>query len=258
MSTSGYVQGFTISNTGLYVVTFQSSDIDVYDIDTMAYRRKIRVRRLNNACDIIFHANILYVSEFEDEMIHRIPLSDETSSHWSVNGKFLRLSMNKKGNVIVSCFFLNKIIEYTPTGRFVREIQVYVIGGNIGGLRHAIQLDDDQFVICHSTSAMTAHHRVCMIDSNGWMVKSYGERPGSGIGQMNDPYYLAIDRNGYILVVDLNNNRIIQLNASLEFAREVIPGSVGLKQPIKIDLHENARRLYIAEKMEPSITILDF
>ena len=253
LPTSGYVQGITSSNDELYVVTSESPDIDVYDIDTFAHRRKIRVKGLVCGWDIVAHANVLYVGEWNAKLIHRIQLSDETSSHWSVNGEYLRMSINKKGNIVVSCYDINKIVEYTPTGSCVREIQVDAIDGTINGLLHAIQLDDGRFVICHAST----HHRVCIIDSNGTMMNSYGGRPGSGIGQMNSPCYLAIDRNGFILVADYYNNRIIQLNASLEFIGEFIPGSAGLKRPWRMHLHEDRRRLYVAEGGQQCIAIFD-
>ena len=194
LPTSGYVQGITSSNEELYTVTFGSPDIDVYDIDTLAHRRKIRVEGLVYAWDIVAHAGVFYVSELDAQLIQRIQLSDETSSHWSVSGSWLTISINKKGHVVVSCWLPDKIIEYTPTGSCVREIQGDAIDGNIDGLRHAIQLDDDRFLICYAT---TKHHRVCIIDSNGRMMKSYGGGPGSGIGEMNGPYYLAIDRGWF-------------------------------------------------------------
>ena len=240
LPTSGVVRGITSSNKELYVVTSRSPDIDVYDIDMLAHRRKIRVEGLVDGWDIVAHANVLHVSEYTAKLIHRIQLSNETSSHWFVNGIRLRMSINKKGNVVVSCWNSQKIIEYTPNGRCVREIQVNAIDRTIAGLQHAIQLDDDRFVICH---ASLTHHRVCIIDSNGRMVKSYGGREGSGIGQMNWPCNLSIDQDGYILVADSNNNRIIQLNASLEFIGEFIPESVGLKFPKRMHLHENMKRL---------------
>ena len=84
-------------------------------------------------------------------------------------------------------------------------------------------------------------------------MKSYGGGPGSGIGQMDLPCYLAIDRNDVIRVVDFNNNRIIQLNVLLEFIRE----SAGLKKPTRMYLHEQTRSLYVADFGEDYITILD-
>ena len=254
LPTFGYVNGITSSNKELYVITSQSPDIDVYDIDTLVHRRKIRVEGLVNGWDIVAHANVLYVSEYEAKQIHRIQLSDETTSHWSVNSKYLRMSINKKGNIVVSCFDNNSIIEYTPTGSCIREIGVNEIDGTISGLHHAIQSDDDRFVICHTTAT---HDRVCIIDGYGEVMKTYGGGKGSRIGQMNYPCCLAIDRNGFILVADYNNKSIIQFNASLEFIREFIPGSAGLEKPQRMHLHENTRRLYIAEYGEHNIAIFD-
>ena len=255
LPTSGFVQGITSWNDELFVVTPLSPDIDVYDIDTLAHRRKIRVKGLVDGFDIVNHANVLYISEYQDTLIHRIQLSTKTSSHWSVNGEWLTMSINKKGNIVVSCFDLNKIIECTPTGSCVCEIKVNAIDGNIRGLQHAIQLDDDRFLICHVSAS---HHRVCMIDSNGKMMKSYGGGPGSEIGEMDEPCNLEVDQNGFILVADKVNNRIIQLNESLEFIREFIPGSAGLEKPRKMHLNEDRRCLYVAEYGKRNITIFDF
>ena len=254
MPLSACVEGITIWKDELYVVATKSPDINVYDTDTLDHRRKFTVEGLVRANDIVAHANVLYVSEYGDKLIHRIQLSDETTSHWSVDSRYLKLSINKKGNVVVSCRDLNKIIEYTPIGSCVREIQMDAIYGPFGCLQYAIQLDDDRFLICHVT---TTHDRVCIIDSKGRMMKSYGGKPGSGIGHMNLPCYLAIDRNGFILVVDHKNDRIIQLNASLEFIGEFIPGSVGLKKPRRMHLHEDKKRLYITERDEENIAVFD-
>ena len=252
--TSDDVRGITCWNDELFVVIFLSPDIDVYDMDTLVHRRKIRVEGLQVAEDIVAHANVLYVSESRDRLIFRIQLSDETSSRWSVDSKCLTMSINKKGNVIVSCQSFRKIIEYTPTGSCVREIEVNMIDANMHGLEYAIQLDDDRFIICHVTGT---HHRVCIIDSSGMMMKSYGVKAGSGIGQMKFPCYLAVDRNGFILVADKDNNRIIQLNASLEFIREFIPGSFGLRTPARMHLHEEKKRLFIAERNKHNIAVFD-
>ena len=117
LPTSGDVRGITSWDDELFVVTWQSPDIDVYDIDTLSHRREIRVEGLVHAWEMVAHANVLYVSEYGDKVVHRIQLSDETSSHWSVNGTWLTMSINKKGNIVVSGFDLNKIIEYIYTNR---------------------------------------------------------------------------------------------------------------------------------------------
>ena len=72
LPTSGYVARITSSNDELYVVTDKSIDVDVYDIDTLNNRRKIRLEGLVCGNDIVAHANVLYVSEYEDGLIHRV------------------------------------------------------------------------------------------------------------------------------------------------------------------------------------------
>ena len=88
-------------------------------------------------------------------------------------------------------------------------------------------------------------------------MNSYGGGRGSGIGQMNFPNYITIGQNGFILVVDYNNNRIIQLNASLEFIRELIPGSAGLEKPASMHLNEYCNCVYIQEQNKQTIAIFD-
>ena len=159
----------------LYIVVSESPDMDVYDVDTLARRPKLTVDELVNGWDIVAHANVLYISERTAKLIHRIQLSDDTNScaRWFVNSQRMRMSINKKGNVLVSCFDLYKIIEYTTIGTRVREITVNAIENTIKGLHHAIQLDDDRFLICHSSQTChRRYERVCIIDSRGRLVKS--------------------------------------------------------------------------------------
>ena len=100
------------------------------------------------------------------------------------------------------------------------------------------------------------HYRVRIIDTKGNLMESYvGE--GSRTQRMDQCHKLAIDKNGLILVVEYDNNRVIQLNSSLEFVREYIPGSVGLNKPKSMLLHEGTKCLYISEDYEKNITIFD-
>ena len=113
---------------------------------------------------LVVQANWLHVSERRDKLIHRIHLPDETAFYWSVNSRYLTMSLNKKGNIVVSCYDLHKIFEYTPIGTCVREIQVNRIESAIIGMQHVIQLDEDRFLICHSTlkTSHRVYHRVCI------------------------------------------------------------------------------------------------
>ena len=79
----------------------------------------------------------------------------------------------------------NEIFEYTSDGTLVREIAVNQIDPDLTDLQHAIQLEGDKFLVCHAVAGR--HHRVCIIDNTGRVIKSYGGNRGSGKGQLNEP-----------------------------------------------------------------------
>ena len=244
-------QGIAIWNDKLYIPVVRSPDIRVYNVDPFEYQRTITVNGMKRPSDIVASDDVLYVSEYEDQLIHKIQLSEESVSNWTVNdGTRLKLSIAKNGNVIVSIWRPAKIFEYTSFGNLVREIVVNRFDANLIGLLHAIQMEGDKFLVCH---AVTTHHRVCMIDNSGRVIKCYGGNEGSGIGHLNMPFCLAIDRNGFILVADRDNNRIVQLNSSLEYISE----TVGIQKPHRILLNEDRGRMYVIEGNDGSLTVFD-
>ena len=244
-------QAVAIWNDKLYLPVPKSPDIRVYNADPFAYQRTITVNGMKFSHDIVASENVLYVSELEEKLIHRIQLPEEIMSNWTVDGTYMRLSIAKNGNVIVASWHdPAKIFEYTSFGNLVREIVVNRFDENLIGLQHAIQMDGDKFLVCHIEAT---HRRVCMIDNIGRVIKCYGGNPGSGIGQLNIPRHLAIDRNGFILVADQDNNRIVQLNPSLECISE----TVGIQQPWRILLNEERGRLYVIENNNKSLTVFD-
>ena len=200
--------------------------------------------------------NVLYISEFEDKVIHKIVLSYEVSSDemevskWNVYGRAMKLSISRNGNVIVASSDPNKIIEYTPVGEIVREIVFDGVDPTIVGLQHAIQLDDDRFLICHIEANL---HRVCIIDNTGVVMKSYGDEPGSAEGQLNGPVELAVDIDGNYLVADQHNGRIVRLDRSLEG----IEKSFRFENITRMCLAGDHQHLYVIISVAPVITIYD-
>ena len=156
-------------NDELYMIRNGSSCIDVYNIEPFASQRTITVEGIQRPFDIVASENVLYVSGYDNRTIHRIQLPEETVSNWSVDGTLLTLSISKNRNVIVASWNPAKIFEYKSDGTFVREIMVDQIDRNLVGLHHAIQLEGDQFLVCHSTKTLG---RVCILDNTGTVIKS--------------------------------------------------------------------------------------
>ena len=90
---------------------------------------------------------------------------------------------------------------------------------------------------------------MCLIGSDEHVVKSYGGPQGSSSQQMNEPAHLAVDRNGFVFVVDLNNYRVLLLSPALTHVREVVSREQ-LKRnncPWRLFLDDGRRRLYVAD-----------
>ena len=173
-------RGFTFSNDKLFFIRPNSPGINVFQIEPLAYQRTITVEGMNDPCDIVAGENVLYVSECEDKLIHRIQLPEDTVSNWSVDSSKMKLSITKNRNVIAAGSDPAKIYEYTSGGVFVRQIGVegmMKIHPNLIGLQHAIQLEGDKFLVCHSTTSLS---RVCIIDNTGAVIKCYAGNEGPG------------------------------------------------------------------------------
>jgi hypothetical protein len=244
-------QGVTFVNNEIIIASRMSSTVlDVYNSSTFKFQRCIRVPGLISPWDMVSIGNVLFISEYEDRLIHRVQLPEETKSNWKVDDTRLKLSVTKNGNLLVSNGDLKTLIEYTSTGILVREI---VLQEEMGSPEHAIQLDNDQFAVCdfnilmYTMGECIVRRRVCIVDNKGQMITSFGgQDPGSQEGQMCDPSYLAVDPSGCILVADHNNNRIIKLNSDCKFVSEFIPSSLGLDRPTRIKSEEG--KLYIVDR----------
>jgi len=86
-----------------------------------------------------------------------------------------------------------------------------------------------------------------MVDLIGQIIHCYGGDRGSGVGQLDGPRNLAVDRHGNVMVADWGNNRVVLLSPSLIHLGYIfIPGQK-LSEPWALHLDEPNHRLYIAE-----------
>ena len=113
---------------------------------------------------------------------------------------------------------------------------------------HAVQLTSGQFVVCHGWSSDPLH-RVCLVDTKGRVTKYFGGQSGTAAQQMDVPLHLDVDQDGSILVVDLNNARVLLLSTSLDDVKELVPRRDVTKRwfPCRQCLDERNGVLYIAE-----------
>jgi len=110
---------------------------------------------------------------------------------------------------------------------------------------HAVKLTAGHYVVSHGcTRGLPGQHRVCMVDSSGSILHSYGVQRGSAVGQLDLPCHLSMDKDDFVFVADSSNNRIVLLSPGLQAVRHYIES---VSHPRRLHLERGTRRLYVGE-----------
>jgi len=173
-----------------------------------------------------------------------------TTKKWSLRHPPRGLSVTPGGNLLVTCQQPNKLIELSAdNGQCVREI---TLQSDTQCLWHGVQLTTGQYVVCHG--GLWDLDRVCIVDDDGRVTRSYGGQRGSDVGQLNCPCHMAVDEDSqFIYVADSRNDRVVLLSPTLEFVRYV---SEELSRPYRLHLHHTTRRLYVAQYLGNVVVVI--
>jgi len=187
----------------------------------------------------------IYAADYDNHSVHRVELSGSNAvSKWSVGRYPAGLTVDSAKNVIVVIACECQLQKFTTHGTLLQTIQLQT---DIECPIQVVELFSGQFVISHRGP----HHRACLLDVKGAVVRSYGGTPGSDLTTMNYPAGLAVDKHGNILVADQFNNRLLVLDRSLTSAREMsVSVDGGLKGPYSLWYDKSRGRLYIGEWSE--------
>jgi len=250
------VLGVTSVDERLFMLLHQDvNQVAVYSINDYQLLRHLNLRGLkkhefNDLTSCVLH-RCLYMSDYNSRCIHRYDLAStargairrlgNTTTKWTVASNPCGLSITPSCNPLVICKDPNKLVELSAeSGQCVREI---ALQSDIRNPYHGVQLTTGQYVVCHS--AGLSLHRVCMVDDDGRVTRSYGGQSGSDVGQLCQPCHLAVDeKSQFLYVADRENNRVVLLSPTLEFVRYI---SEGLSRSHKLYLHHATRRLYVGQ-----------
>jgi len=242
------VRGVTSVDDELFVLLNRDSgQVAVYSINDYRLLRYLSLPGLKRTCDNDLTSCVrhrcLYASDYHNECVHRYDLASSAISRWPVLGSPCGLSVTPSANLLVTCSAPNKLVKLSAdSGQSVCEI---TLQSDIECPLHAVQLTTGQYVFCHSSYSHL--HRVCIVDDDGRVTRSYGDQRGSDVGKLDWPRHLAVDEDlQLICVADRGNDRVVVLSMTLEFVRYI---SEGLSRPDRLGLylHQATRRLYVGQ-----------
>jgi len=239
------ITGLTVLGSDLFVIRESGRDVHVYNINSFKLLDKFKIPGSRNPERIVacFHHSCLYISDCRLKIIYRYNFGlKKVLTDWVVGGDFEGLSVTRNYCVLVTLIVDNQILEYTPDGRLIRQIH---LDNSIVRPNHCLQLSSDQFVVSHGDKWGTDQRRVCIVDTNGYVLESYGSSFGSDVGHMNTISCLTIDKQGHVFVADLDNNRVELLSPTLTHLGYIETPGHELNWPLALHLDELNHRLYI-------------
>ena len=183
-------------------------------------------------------------------MIYRHSLSDNVTNNWLVDISCNGLSVTKCNRVLAVFFEAKLIRDYATYGSLIREI---ILDKSIGNPMHCVQLSTGNFVLSHWGDK----HRVCIVDTSGHTIQTYGGSKGFDVGQLCFPCQLAADMHDNVLVVDNGNNRVQLLSPTLAYLGDIVKPGHGLHRPYTLHVDELNHRLYIGEWQGRRLFVLD-
>jgi hypothetical protein len=245
----------TLIDSRLFVLRRPThQQIQVYDTDKFKQEQALQVKHLSddtsvNGLTSCVTNNCVYVSDTGKSTICKVKLSGNNQVFsWRVARWPRGLSINAACNLIVAC--ANNIMEYTTSGTLVREICLKS-DSVVLSPDHAIQLISGQFVVsCYNE--INEVNNVVEVDTKGRVIVSYTNQLQSTTQhKFNYPRRLSVDKNNkFILIADINNNRIVTLSRSLNCcAREFNVMSDGgrLQGPSCLHFDTSHNRLFVGE-----------
>ena len=116
---------------------------------------------------------------------------------------------------------------------------------SVKGASHTVQLSRNRFIVCHGSSSSL--HRVCVINIEGQIMKSYGEKQVKGEGQLSEAKSVTIDKkNKRIFVADHFNHRVLMFDTDLKYLGQVhTPDDLWL--PTRLYFDPLTGRLFVCE-----------
>ena len=262
------VYGLAVLFDEVFIVRRKTPELEAYSITATTWTptRRLPVNDMENPVDMAAcrKFSCIYVADCENpevpgmlkrrfkkwqqkNVVHRIE-KEGSAINWMVGDKLTALSVTAEPNyhVIVTCREARKLNEFTTNGVLVREV---VLQHDVVNPLHAVTFNG-RFIVSHGFS-FDDRTRVCIVDCTGRVTAFYDEPRNESVkGRLGCPLHLAVDGDGNIFAVDLNNRRILLMDPTLCEVRELVTKD-NVDRPIffpsRLYLDDLRGRLFVAD-----------
>jgi len=249
------VCGLAVIDDHLFVLRSPSRQrIEVYETSQFELRHTIRVPQIGNDTYRLTGGKIkdkkmLYISDSQASKVHLLSLDSLnleiaviTVAEVNVEGYPMGMSINNEGNLVVACCQsdLIRVCYDRPN----QPIDVKLDDVGLGLPVYAIQLAGGQFIVSHHKPDYCITKITTVRDGYGVVCQS----DRASIGQpLKCPEEFIVDEEGYVLVADTGNNRLVMFDSELKCVQ---PKSLPFKVdgPSFLHLDQSRGHLYVGER----------
>ena len=229
----------------LFVINPATSQGEILERATLRSKSKWNVSDFYSIAGYSFckKNKYIYVSTTSNTIL-KFDSDGDSVARWSTGGIRGRPSLTVDCNVaFIPHDGTTRIFIYNSLGDLIRVIQLKM---NVGGARLncGVQLPNGHFLVSYGTDSDT-QHGVCLSDSEGNVLRSFGGEKGKGTNQVNGAYDLVVWENGNVFVIDHHNHRVLQLNSNLEYINEILSAESGLRFPHGVAFDVLHSRLFV-------------
>jgi hypothetical protein len=226
------VQGLTTLDNKLFVVYNKSATICVYSAQTpytQLTNDNIHIYGLKNPQDIAACSNnsCLYVADGLGKAtggcVWKVK-TDHKVDKWLEGVEWVQsLAVMSEGHLIMLIKSEPDRVDVYNSDRV--KLSSLQLPRDIEQPQHVVQTVNKSFIVCHGPYRDTGLHRVCEVNEEGVIVKSYGGSCGSELGQLSVPVYIARDTKDQVFVADSNSGRVLLLDRQLNIQRVLLTWS---------------------------------